>query len=80
MTRWEYRIVNLSETSHRGRDNDVLAEAGNDGWELVAVTPNNIAYLKRPSDPPPPAAPPVPVTRARKASSRVSANSATSGE
>lgn len=79
MTRWEYRIVNLGDTSHRGLDNDVLAQAGDDGWELVAVTPNNLAYLKRPSDPPP-AAPPVPVARTRKASSRVSASSANISE
>ena len=27
---------------------DVLNDAGNEGWELVVITPNNIAYLKRP--------------------------------
>ena len=29
---------------------DVLNDAGDDGWELVAILPNNIAYLKREID------------------------------
>jgi hypothetical protein len=64
MPRWEYRIVNLSETSRKARDIDLLADAGDEGWELVAVTPNNMAYMKRPADPP------APPPRARKAPAR----------
>jgi hypothetical protein len=67
MSRWEYRIVNLSETSRGARDIDLLADAGEQGWELVTVTPNNMAYMKRPVEPP--ASP----TRARKAPARPAA-------
>jgi hypothetical protein len=74
MSRWEYRIVNLSETSRGARDIDLLADAGEEGWELVVVTPNNMAYLKRPADPP--ASPP----RARKAASRQAATPASGQE
>ena len=28
-------------------DIDFLTDAGNEGWELVTITVNNIAYLKR---------------------------------
>jgi hypothetical protein len=70
MHRWEYKIVSLSETSRKERDIDVLADAGDDGWELVAVTPNNLAYLKRPADPP--TSPP----RTRRASTRSAATPA----
>jgi hypothetical protein len=30
-----------------GDDIDLLDELGEDDWELIAITPNNIAYLKR---------------------------------
>ena len=33
-----------------GEDVDVLNDAGDEGWELVANLPNNIAYLKRKID------------------------------
>jgi hypothetical protein len=29
-------------------DIELLQEAGADGWELVAITSNNVAFLKRP--------------------------------
>jgi DNA-binding protein H-NS len=44
---WEYRKIDLNETPRRGNDIDVLCNAGADGWELVAILANNIAYLKR---------------------------------
>ena len=49
MIEWEYRKVHLNETARRGDDIDLLCAAGEAGWELVAVLPNNTAYLKRPS-------------------------------
>jgi hypothetical protein len=45
MPQWEYRQVNLSEVL--GDWVDALNIAGDDGWELVAITANSIAYLKR---------------------------------
>jgi hypothetical protein len=44
---WQYRKINLSELSRGGSDIDLLCDAGQDGWELVAVLPNNVAFLKR---------------------------------
>jgi hypothetical protein len=32
---------------HRGGGNvELLCDAGEEGWELVSILPNNIAYLK----------------------------------
>jgi len=49
MIEWEYRKIFLNETSRRGDDIDLLCAAGEAGWELVAILPNNTAYLKRPT-------------------------------
>jgi hypothetical protein len=48
MQQWEYIRIDLSSASARRGDIDILTSAGNEGWELVAITVNNIAYLKRP--------------------------------
>jgi hypothetical protein len=45
---WKYRKINLSEQRPRSDELDMLNSAGADGWELVGITSNNIAYLKRP--------------------------------
>jgi hypothetical protein len=45
--RWEYRKIALNDVPRRTDDIDVLCAAGEDGWELVAILANNIAYLKR---------------------------------
>jgi len=47
-TVWKYRKLNLSEQRPRSDELDMLNSAGADGWELVGITSNNIAYLKRP--------------------------------
>jgi hypothetical protein len=47
MPEWEYRTINLSDLPPKTSELDLLREAGEDGWELVTITPNNIAYLKR---------------------------------
>jgi hypothetical protein len=52
MPQWEYRKVSLSDLPRRTGDIDVLTDAGEHGWELVAITANNIAYLKRPLEDP----------------------------
>jgi len=44
---WEYRKILLNEHQRREDDLDLLCDAGEHGWELVAITPNNVAYLKR---------------------------------
>ena len=47
MSEWEYKKIALSELP-RGRDDvDVLNAAGDNGWELVAILANHVAYLKR---------------------------------
>lgn len=48
MRQWEYSKLDLSETSAKADDIDLLADAGRDGWELIGITSNNFAYLKRP--------------------------------
>ena len=44
---WEHRKINLNELPRRRDEIDALCDAGMDGWELVTILPNNIAYLKR---------------------------------
>jgi Domain of unknown function (DUF4177) len=46
MPQWEYRAIHLSGLP-QDKKFDVLNDAGADGWELVGITTNNIAYLKR---------------------------------
>jgi hypothetical protein len=48
MPEWEYITVNLSDLPRKTSELDVLNDAGEKGWELIAITSNNIAYLKRP--------------------------------
>jgi len=44
---WEYRKIDLNQQHPRGDELDMLNAAGEEGWELVGITSNNIAYLKR---------------------------------
>ena len=41
MQKWEYMIVS-------GPNEETLNKLGEQGWELVALSPYNKAYLKRP--------------------------------
>jgi hypothetical protein len=50
MPQWEYSKIDLSNVPSRTSDVDLLDDAGRDGWELVGITANNFAYLKRRSD------------------------------
>jgi DNA-binding protein H-NS len=45
---WEYRKIALNDHSRRSDDIDLLSTLGEEGWELVTITPNNVGYLKRP--------------------------------
>jgi hypothetical protein len=49
MRQWEYLRLDLSDAPRRGAEIDVLNRAGGEGWELVTVTSNGIAILKRES-------------------------------
>jgi hypothetical protein len=75
MPQWEYSKRNLGDAPTKTDDIDLLNDAGRDGWELVAITVNNLAYLKRPlggvADAEPPARQPA---RRRTASPRDSAD------
>lgn len=48
MTEWEYRKLDLNDPPREKSDLDLLDKAGDDGWELITITTNSIAYLKRP--------------------------------
>jgi hypothetical protein len=48
MRTWEYMTINLCELPIAAQASDALNDAGKEGWELVAITSNGMAYLKRP--------------------------------
>jgi DNA-binding protein H-NS len=50
MIEWEYRKLVLNDVPRKSSDVELLCDAGEEGWELVAILANNIAYLKRPLD------------------------------
>jgi hypothetical protein len=47
VTDWEYRKIDLNLHRPQGDELDLLNAAGAEGWELVGITSNSIAYLKR---------------------------------
>ena len=65
MVEWEYIIISLNDIPIKPGVIEVLNDAGKEGWELVAVTSNNIAYMKRQV-----AEAPVATTRRRTAAPR----------
>jgi hypothetical protein len=46
MQEWEYIRICLSDLPLNIDSVDILNDAGKDGWELIVITSNNIAYLK----------------------------------
>ena len=48
MSQWEYCKIDLTAVPRQSTDIDVLNQLGKDGWELVNVLANHVAYLKRP--------------------------------
>jgi hypothetical protein len=50
MPRWQYLSIDLANLPPRADELDLLEEAGEVGWELVIITPNNIAYFRRAVD------------------------------
>ena len=55
MRQWDYRKIDLNDLPRRSVDIDLLNAAGENGWELVAIAANSIAYFKRELTPPAPA-------------------------
>ena len=47
MQEWEYSKVDLNDLPRRVEDIDLLNDAGAEGWEVIMITPNRIANLKR---------------------------------
>ena len=47
MPEWKYRKIDLNQYRPRGDELDLLNAAGGEGWELVGIASNNMAYLKR---------------------------------
>ena len=45
--RWEYQKIDLNDLPRKTEEIDLLCDAGKEGWELVAIMPNGVAYLKR---------------------------------
>jgi hypothetical protein len=52
MPQWEYLRLDLNDAPRRGDEVDMLNRAGSEGWELVTVTSNGVALLKREIDAP----------------------------
>jgi hypothetical protein len=51
MMQWEYKAVDLNDAPNGGDEVDLLKEFGAQGWELVTITANRLAFLKRPIPP-----------------------------
>ena len=48
VTEWEYRKIDLNQQRPRSDELEMLNAAGADGWELVAITSNNIGVFEAP--------------------------------
>jgi hypothetical protein len=47
MQQWRYRKIDLNELPPKTDEIEILNGAGDEGWELVVILTNNIAYLRR---------------------------------
>jgi hypothetical protein len=52
MVRWEYLTIDLAYLPARTDEIDLLNEAGEQGWELIAIMSNHVAFLRRQVDNP----------------------------
>jgi hypothetical protein len=50
MSGWKYCRIDLNNMPRKTDDVDLLNGAGEQGWELVTITVNSIAYFKRSLD------------------------------
>jgi hypothetical protein len=48
MPEWEYRTLDLSDVPRGASEITLLNQAGEQGWDLVTIARNNIAFMKRP--------------------------------
>jgi hypothetical protein len=51
--RWQYRKIDLNDLPPRADEIDFINKVGGQGWELVAITTNHIAYFKHKVEEPP---------------------------
>ena len=58
MPQWEYSKIDLNDGPRKTEDIDVLNGVGEQGWQLIAITANNFAYLMRQVAEPAPVKPP----------------------
>jgi DNA repair photolyase len=68
MSQWEHHKIDLNNVPRKTDDIDLLNDAGDQGWELVTITTNSMAYFKRQLEDPAP----VPAARRKAATSRAS--------
>ena len=47
MPQWEHRKIDLNNVPRKTDDIDLLNDVGDQGWELVTITTNSMAYFKR---------------------------------
>jgi hypothetical protein len=47
MPQWQYCAIYLNDAPRGSDAIDILNDAGGEGWELIGITANNIAYMKR---------------------------------
>lgn len=49
---WEYKKIDLNSPPIKKSSEDLLNEAGREGWELISVSSLGVGYLKRPKPQP----------------------------
>jgi len=71
MPQWQYREVHLSDPRQTWAV-EFLNKVGEQGWELIAISTNNVAYLRRQIEDPAhlPATPLSAASRRRKTAPR----------
>lgn len=52
MVRWQYKTIDLGARSWKESEIDLLNRAGEQGWELVAITPPLVAWMRKPEEEP----------------------------
>jgi hypothetical protein len=55
MPEWQYRKIDLSDLPPKTEAIDLLNDAGSEGWEVITITGNGVAYLKLQIERPAPA-------------------------
>jgi hypothetical protein len=52
MRGWQYLTIDLADVAVGNHEVDKLNAAGTQGWELMRIASNNMAYMKRPLEEP----------------------------